>query len=63
MVHQVFTVQIIGIHPKILKELNHEITDCWVYYIMYNLNWLWGRKLYVKLVFFLMIPSVNQKAI
>lgn len=52
MVHQVFTVQIIGIHPKILKELNHEITDWWFYYIMYNLNWPWGRKLYVKLGFF-----------
>lgn len=38
MVHLVFTVQIISIHPKILKELNPEITDCCVYYIMYNLN-------------------------
>lgn len=51
MVHLVFTVQIIGIHPKILKELNHEITDCWVYYIMYNLNWPWGGKWDVKLFF------------
>lgn len=59
MAHLFFTVQIIGMHPKILKELNHEITDCWVYYIMYNLKLTMGWSM--RCCFFEMAPSVNQK--
>lgn len=58
MVHLVFTVQIISIHRKILKELNPEITDCYVYYIMYNLNWPWGG----KWDFFLNGPKCESKS-